>query len=57
MYFFFPLEHYFSDSILETKEKHVLIIFTNLSHHSGMLDYILSLLRDINKVPSGHGAC
>lgn len=42
MYFFFSLEHYFSNSILETIEKHVLIIFTNLSNHPGMLDYILS---------------
>lgn len=52
-FFFFSLEHYFSDSILETKEKHVLIIFTNLSNHPGMLTYILSLERAINRVPLG----
>lgn len=51
--FFFPLEHYFSDSILETKEKHVLIIFTNLSNHPGMLNYILSLEKATNRVPLG----
>lgn len=43
MYFFFPLGHHFSESILETQEKHVLIIFTSLSNHPGMLGYIFSL--------------